>query len=76
MEKEIRLRRRIEHEDETELDDSNESPVACTDCGKRYPLVVGSSNIRCKGCNTIYKRSLGKPGDWHTAGYAISARQK
>jgi hypothetical protein len=76
MEKQLRLRRRIDHEEEPELDASNESPIACVDCGKRYPMIVGASNCRCKGCNTRYMRTLGGPDDWHTAGYAQFSRSK
>lgn len=59
MEKKLRLRRTIYHEEEIEMDDNNESPMACVDCGKRYPIIGGSSNARCKGCNTVYKRKIG-----------------
>jgi tRNA(Ile)-lysidine synthase TilS/MesJ len=54
----VRLRRKIEHEEEIEMDDNNESPIACVDCGKRYPMVAGSSNCRCVFCNGKYKASL------------------
>ena len=64
MEKKIRLRRKIEHE-EIEIDNTNESPIACVDCGKRYPLIPGSSNCRCKWCNGKYKATLGGPNDFH-----------
>lgn len=57
-EKPIRLRRKIEHEEEPELTSNNESPIACVDCAKRYPLIAGSSNCRCKWCNGKYKASL------------------
>ena len=63
MNKKLRLRRRIDHQakasEEIEMDGNNESPMACVDCGKRYPLIGGSSNARCKGCNTTYKRKIG-----------------
>jgi hypothetical protein len=59
MEKQIRLRRKIEHEEETEVTDNNESPIACVDCHKRYPLIPGSSTCRCKWCNGKYMASLG-----------------
>lgn len=54
----IRLRRKIEHE-EIEMNDNNESPIACVDCDKRYPLTVGTSNCRCAWCHSRYKSTLG-----------------
>lgn len=61
--KQIRLRRKIDHEEEPELDATNESPIACVDCVKRYPFVNGSSNCRCSWCNSKYKASLNGHSD-------------
>lgn len=66
MEKQIRLRRKIDHEEESELTNNNESPIACVDCGKRYPFANGSSNCRCSWCNGKYMATLGGKDDWHT----------
>lgn len=67
MKKEKRLRRRIEHDDtEVEIDDNNLSPCLCTDCNKKYPLIGGSSNIRCKTCNAIFKKKVG----FHYVGFS------
>lgn len=59
MDKKLRLRRKIEHTEEIEIDNNNESPIACVDCYKRYPLIPGASTCRCKWCNSKFKSSLG-----------------
>lgn len=67
MKKEKRLRRRVEKPEELEeMDDNNMSPVRCVDCGKQYPLVSGTSTIRCKPCNTVYKKKV----DFHYVGFS------
>ena len=59
MQKQLRLRRRIDHEEEIEMDGNNLSPLLCMDCGRLYPLIDGSSNIRCKECDSIYRKKIG-----------------
>lgn len=67
MNKKLRLRRKIEKPDDKDewVDESNMSPVACTECGRKYELLPGSSNARCADCNGRYKLTLGGRNDWH-----------
>jgi LSD1 subclass zinc finger protein len=66
MEKQIRLRRKnIEKPVELDEISDNISPIACTECGRKYEMVAGSSNARCANCNERYKLTLGGQDDWH-----------
>lgn len=41
----------IEEEDDPSAEDND---IDCVDCHRKYKLVDGSSNCRCKRCNILY----------------------